>query len=89
MPFIVDVKVVEGSNHMRWELHGTSLVCHHKKPDDSHQVNTDIINAIAFALGVTHGKVHIVHGIEERHKRFKISEVNATHEKLLQGLKLA
>jgi uncharacterized protein YggU (UPF0235/DUF167 family) len=89
--FIFDVKVVPGSNHMRWELGhvADSLICHHKNPDDSKKTNTDIIDAIANALGVTHSKVHLVHGVESRDKRFKVSEVNASYQKLLTNLGLS
>ncbi len=89
MPFVFDVKVLPGSNHMRWELHNTILVCHHKNPDDSKAVNTDIINAVAQALGISHSKVHVVQGTEDRHKRFKISEGSSTFQDLLDKMGLS
>jgi len=88
MPFVFDVKVVPGSNHIRWELHNTILVCHHKNPDDSKTVNTDIINAVAQALGISHSKVHLAQGTEYRHKRFKISEDHYTFQDLVEKMGL-
>ncbi len=88
--FIFDLKVVPGSNHVTWTTQPgdgvTILVCHHKDPDDSKKVNTDIIHAVAAALGINHSRVHIVAGVEDRSKRLKISEVNATYQELLQKL---
>lgn len=88
--FIFNLTVEPGSNHMRWDVRAGNpelvLVCHHKEPDDSKTVNTDIITSLAQALGINHSKVHIVMGVEARHKRIKISEEKATYQELLKKL---
>jgi uncharacterized protein YggU (UPF0235/DUF167 family) len=88
--FIFDLTVVPGSNTIKWQAQKGNpqviLVCHHKEPDDSKTVNTDIINIVSQALGINHSKVHIVAGTEDRKKRVKISEVNATYQQLLEKL---
>ena len=89
--FIFDIKVLPGSNRMRWEVHHSAdiLTCYHKNPDDSKAVNTDIINALAQALGINHSKVHLVQGVETRDKRFKIGDGHGTYQDLLQKLGLS
>jgi len=88
MPLSFEVHVEPGSNHTRWELGKVNrLIVKVKTPDDSHAVNVEIIDAVARALGLNHSKIHLVKGVEDRVKHFKVTEVHSpTFEELLKGL---
>ncbi|HZW60790.1 MAG TPA: DUF167 domain-containing protein [Candidatus Babeliales bacterium] len=89
MPCEFDVHVVGKAGHVKWANGKVGrLECYVTHPPLSDAANKELIKHIAEAVGVSHSKVQIIHGIEDQHKKIKISDHHITMDTVLQALGL-
>lgn len=84
-PLIIDIVVVKELHHNGWYIGPSGkLKVHHKEPE-SRDANEFVTRTIAEKLGISHGHITIVHGVEDRMKRVKIG-MDITKEQLYEAL---
>lgn len=84
-----EVKILGKKGHSHWEYNGGNrLLFYSTYAPLSEDANRELITQLAEAVGINKSKIHLVHGVENELKLFKITDKDIDFDAVLEGLDL-